>query len=239
MDNEKIVADGRPATISRRQLLLRYGARLFGVSLLLGMALVAARAQGGGAGGAAAPDAVGAEETDTGNLVADALRAAASADAALVPAAAFKRNADVPRPVRAERAAGLVETPDDAIVVLGLRGAQILGALERSVSLAPQRNVRFLQVSGIRFAFNSGKPAGQRVQSVTVGGSPLDPNRTYKVATTRPLAHGQQGYSQIWDRGQITAETGKTLATALADFVRARGGSVSPATDQRIAAAGR
>lgn len=178
-------------------------------------------------------------ETEAGDLVADAVRGAGGADIAFVPAAAFKPGATAPRPANAEQAAGLMEPATDAVVVLSLRGTQVLAALERAVSFAPQSSSGFLQVSGLKFAYDASKPGGKRVVSATVGGSPLDAVKTYKVATTRPLANGQQGYFQIWDKDQITADPGKTLAAALADLARQRGGTLTGSVEGRITEAGR
>ncbi|MBC7805130.1 MAG: 5'-nucleotidase C-terminal domain-containing protein [Akkermansiaceae bacterium] len=157
-------------------------------------------------------------ETEAGNIVADAVREAGGADIALVPAAAFKPGANVPRPATADQAASLLEVAADEVVVLSLRGAQILAALERSVSFAPQPSAGFLQVSGVKFSYNASKAGGQRIGTATlVSGGPLEAAKTYKVATTRPLANGQQGYFQIWERDQITGGTGKSLKDALTE----------------------
>lgn len=173
-------------------------------------------------------------ETESGDIVADAVREAGAADIALVPAAAFKAGAEVPRPASGEQAAGLLEVPGDEVVTLSLRGAQILSALERSVSFAPQPSAGFLQVSGIKFSYNGVKPGGQRITSATLSsGKPLEAAKTYKIATTRPLANGQQGYFQIWERDQITGGTGKTLATALSDRA-AKGKGLSGSVEGRI-----
>lgn len=173
-------------------------------------------------------------ETEAGNLLADAVRAAGSAEIGLVPAAAFKPDASVPRPANAEQAANLVEPASDMIVILSLRGAQVLAALERSVSFAPQASAGFLQVSGLRFTYDTSRPGGKRVVTASLNSAPLDAARVYKIATTKPLANGQQGYFQIWDKDQVTGETGKSLTVALADLGKARGGSLTAALDGRI-----
>lgn len=173
-------------------------------------------------------------ETEAGNIVADAVRAAAGAEIAFVPAAAFRPQVSLTRPVTGESAAGLVEPATDAVVVLSLRGAQVLAALERAVSFAPQPSAGFLQVSGVRFVYDASKPGGKRVTSATVGGAALDAARVYKVATTKPLANGQQGYFQIWDKDQISGDSGKTLASALAEFGKSRGGALTVPVDGRI-----
>jgi hypothetical protein len=58
-----------------------------------------------------------------------------------------------------------------------------------------------LQVSGIRFAFDPSKEPGSRVlhKSVTVGSerAPLDPAKTYTLATKAYLAEGKDGYDVL------------------------------------------
>lgn len=174
-------------------------------------------------------------ETEAGNLIADAVRAATSADIVFLPAAAFKQRATTMRPASPDAIATLLETPADTLVILTLRGTQVLAALERSVSFAPQPSSGFLQVSGLRFTFDGKAAGGRRVQSVSLNGAPLDAARMYKVATTLPLANGQQGYFQIWEKEQIAAKTNRTLADALVEFARTRGGSLSGSVEGRIA----
>ncbi|GEM_PF-698619 len=176
------------------------------------------------------------EESEVGNLVADSIRAAAGADIAFLPAAAFKSGASVPKPATPAQVAAALDPATDTIVVLSLRGEQILDALERSVSFAPQPSSGFLQVSGLTFTYDASKPGGKRVGSVTVGSAKLEAAKTYTVATTRPLANGQQGYFKIWEKEQITSDTGKTLADALEQAASARGGTLSGAVDGRIRA---
>lgn len=173
-------------------------------------------------------------ETEAGNLVADAVRSTAGADIAFVPAAAFKPGASAPRSANPAQVSGLVEPSSDMIVVLNLKGDQVLAALERSVSFAPQPSAAFLQVSGVSFAFDPKKESQNRVSGVTVGGKALDKNATYKVAVTRPLGNGQQGYHQVWSRNSVASDTGKTLAAAISEYAAKQGGSLSGRTDGRI-----
>jgi 2',3'-cyclic-nucleotide 2'-phosphodiesterase (5'-nucleotidase family) len=175
---------------------------------------------------------VRSRETEAGNLFADAIRSVSSADIAIIPAAAFKPGVSISRPATAAQASSLVDPPSDVIVVLNLRGDQVLAALERSVSFAPQPSAGFLQVSGIRFSFDSRKESQKRVSNVTVNGAALAKTQSYKVATTRPLGNGQQGYSRVWDKSSIATDTGKSLEAALTEY--AKGESLSPTLDQRI-----
>lgn len=153
-------------------------------------------------------------ETELGNLVADAVRYSAGVEVAFVPAATFKGS----KASSAEAALPQLDPVTDEIVILSVRGSQLKEALERSVSFAGTPFAGFLQVSGLSFKYDSRKEIGERVDSVLVGGKPLEPQRVYKLATIRPLADGQQGYFQIWKKDQIQAATKKSLAEALEAF---------------------
>lgn len=57
------------------------------------------------------------------------------------------------------------------------------------------------QVSGIRFTFDPSQPPGSRVlkDSVTTGSerAPLDPAKTYSLATKQYMAEGKDGYDVL------------------------------------------
>ena len=71
----------------------------------------------------------------------------------------------------------------DELVLLELSGTDLLTVLETGVGSWPALEGRFLQVSGISFAFDGAAPRGARVLpgSVEVAGEPLEPQRKYKV----------------------------------------------------------
>lgn len=158
-------------------------------------------------------------ETEAGNLVADAVRFSAGVEIAFVPAATFKGS----KAASAEAALALLDPATDEIVVMSVRGSQLKEALERSVSFAGTPFAGFLQVSGLSFKYDSRKEIGERVEGVLIGGKPLELQKVYKLATTRPLADGQQGYFQIWKKDQIQAVTKKTLGDAVTDFGKTGG----------------
>ncbi|GAB4455923.1 MAG: hypothetical protein OHK0029_12910 [Armatimonadaceae bacterium] len=177
---------------------------------------------------------VRSEETEAGNIVADALRQSAGADIAFVPAAVFRAGATAPRPASAEQVASLVDPATDVVVILPVRGDRVLAALERAVSFAPQASAGFLQVSGIKFRFDPRKGSQQRVSEVTVNGQPLVATQVYRIAMPQPLSIGQQGYFQVWDRDAKPNSTGKTIADALSEYARSRGGNLSAGVEGRI-----
>lgn len=131
---------------------------------------------------------------------ADALRAYAGADGAFLVAGIIRPSA------AREDLATLLQYPTDGLVVLGLTGAQIRQAFERSVSLYPLANSSFLQISGFEVTFNPAAAPNRRVTSILAGGSRLDDTRTYNVAMPSTLARGAMGYFKIWEKAKVVRD---------------------------------
>ncbi|MCS6919066.1 MAG: 5'-nucleotidase C-terminal domain-containing protein [Fimbriimonadales bacterium] len=164
---------------------------------------------------------VGERSNPVAQTIVEAMRSATGAELALLGAAFFNESASVPsNGFSADDLLKALAHPDDEIVVLSLRGEQILQALERALELYPQKNNAFLQLSGVEVRFDPKAEPGKRVVSVTIGGAKLDPARTYRVATTAPMARGALGYFRIWSREQIAQNTGRTIADAVRDYAK-------------------
>ena len=162
-----------------------------------------------------------------GDLVADAARAVVNADIAFISASELKeRDAQIPKgKVSTEDVTPYIAYTDDPVVEMVLTGGQIRQALERSVLIYPQKNLGFLQVSGLRFKFDPAKPQESRVTSVLVGDKnvkPLSDSETYAVAMTSSMANGALGYWKIWQKGDIRRVTDITLPQAVDKFFEDR-----------------
>jgi 2',3'-cyclic-nucleotide 2'-phosphodiesterase (5'-nucleotidase family) len=79
---------------------------------------------------------------------------------------------------------------EDPVVVIKLKGQQLLEALQNGVSKYPALDGRFPQVSNISFTFDPSRNAQDRVVGVQIGGLPLDLNREYTLATRDFLVRG-------------------------------------------------
>lgn len=145
-------------------------------------------------GGQEAPDkdAYGPAQT-----AADLVREATGADLAFLPAGIMFRE------FKGDDLSKLVKYPTETLHVSRLTGEQIEAALNRSISLYPSPNSGFLQLSGVEVTFDSDRPAGSRVVSVTIGGRALDPRANYEVAMPISLARGGYGYFNHWDKSAI------------------------------------
>jgi 2',3'-cyclic-nucleotide 2'-phosphodiesterase (5'-nucleotidase family) len=74
------------------------------------------------------------------------------------------------------------------IATFEIEGAELVEALEASLAYLGVNDDFLLQISGMRFDYDSSKPVGQRVVgSVHVGGRPLDPAATYTATANTAL----------------------------------------------------
>ena len=152
-------------------------------------------------------DANQAGESSLGDVLADALLDAA----ARVPDA----RADVaflnPGGIRADLVAssGAKHSPvtyaqlftalpfGNELIVKSLTGSALLDVLEQQFGA---QRVRIMQISrGFTYAYDTSRPPGSRVdrRSVLINGAPLDPARTYRVASTNFLWGGGDGLTAM------------------------------------------
>ncbi len=127
----------------------------------------------------------------------------------------------------------------DVVLKLELRGRDLRAALEHGLSQTDREGGGFLQVSGVRLAWDPRQPVGQRIVSATVGGGPLDEETTYSVAVPSYLVRGGDGYT-AFARGRvvISEASGPQVAQLILDAIIARG-TIAPTTDGRIATSSR
>jgi 5'-nucleotidase len=174
-------------------------------------------------------------ETNLGDLVADAVRAAARSDAALVNGGGV-RGDRVHQPGPLTRRTIIEIHPfGNVVTTLSVPGRVIVAALEHGVSRLPLSAGQFPQVSGLTLRVNPDASPGARVSDVRVQNAPLDPNRFYTVAVPDFLVAGGDGYAMF--KGQkvlVGAEAGPTMAAALERYVADRR-EVAPEVEGRIA----
>lgn len=139
---------------------------------------------------------VRSQETNLGDLCADAYRTLLDADVGFVNGGG----------VRADIEAGDITYANiikvhpfgNAACKIEVTGQQLLDALEMGARELPAENGGFIQVSGMTYEINVGIPSSvevddkgnfvgvngeRRVQNVTVGGEPIDPEKTYTLAS--------------------------------------------------------
>lgn len=170
-------------------------------------------------------------ELGLGNLVADAYRAAARTQAALVGEGS----------IRTGLSAGEVTYQDilnilpyfNNLIVARVKGQTLLDALEFGVSLLPYASGGFPQVSGISFSVNSQIESSvkrndnkqflsvegeRRVSDVKIGGEDLDPEALYTLAMVDYLFTGGDGYTMFEDT-EIILDTMLTDNEAIIKYI--------------------
>ncbi|EKE44784.1 protein 5NUC [Oceaniovalibus guishaninsula JLT2003] len=174
------------------------------------------------------------QECSMGNLVADAMLARV-ADQGIDVAIANSGG------LRASIEAGEV-TMGDVLTVLPFQntlstfqvdGATLKEALENGASQIEEEAGRFAQVAGMTYAVDPSAPVGERVSDVTVGGEPLDMDRTYGVVSNDYVRNGGDGYSMFVDAANAY-DFGPDLADVTAEYMAAQDGAYRPYTDGRI-----
>lgn len=175
------------------------------------------------------------QEAAIGNLVADALRAATQADAAIVNGGGIRGNRQYPAGVQLTRGDIMTELPfGNRTVKLAVTGDMIRAALENGVSDVANAAGRFPQVSGLTFTADLTKPPGQRVDGIMIGDKPLDPAAHYTLATNDYMAGGGDGYVAL-EAGTtlLGARDGKLMANDVMAYIAARK-TVAPKVEGRI-----
>jgi 2',3'-cyclic-nucleotide 2'-phosphodiesterase (5'-nucleotidase family) len=144
---------------------------------------------------------------------ADLIKEFSGADGAFLAAGNLKA-----KNFQKENLASLLQYPTSTIVVLSLSGLQIKQAFERSISLYPQPNEGFLQVSGFDITFKKTGTPNNRIVSINSNGVKLDESKSYNVAMPSTLAHGGLGYFKIWEN----AKTVKKFTTTIEDVLKGK-----------------
>lgn len=141
---------------------------------------------------------VRSREAAVGNLIADAMRARTRADAAIMNGGGIRGGKIFEPGTAITRRDILSELPfGNHLVTVDIKGRALWNDLENGLSRLPAAAGRFPQVSGLRIEFDPQRPPGSRVLSIAVGDKPLDPDRTYRVATNDFMTRGGDDYSGL------------------------------------------
>jgi len=163
-------------------------------------------------------------DSGMGNLIADSYRFKTGSDVALVAAGYVSDRiyagpvvgADLFRTVPY----GLdpVSYKDFPLVVFGLKGSELWKGVEMSLAYLGVTRSFFLEVSGMKYAYNSTNPVGSRLVELTVNGEPIDPDATYTVTANYIVAAIAQQFMKL--QFESFSMAGMTEYDALRDWVK-------------------
>ena len=170
----------------------------------------------------------GGEQHALGNLIADAYRAAARSDVALVNNGGIR--ADLPAGPVSWGDLFQVQPFQNYVTRLTVTGGVLRQAIAHAVAAANAR----AHVSGVRVSVSRGAADSVRIVTVTLAdGAPLREDARYTLAVPDFLASGGSGYSML--RGQPSVNTGIVDIDAFVTFLRRARQPVRVAAESRIA----
>jgi 5'-nucleotidase / UDP-sugar diphosphatase len=173
-------------------------------------------------------------ETNLGDMIADAVRADAATDVAIVNSGSIRGNRIFPAGPLTRRTLIEIYPFDNVITTLAMPGRVVLEALTAGVSRLPAAAGMFPQVSGLTMTVDPSAPAANRVRDVRVNGQPLDPNRTYTVAIPDFILKGGDDYTMFaGQRVLVGPENGNLITGAIEKYVAAKR-EVAPQIEGRI-----
>jgi 5'-nucleotidase len=174
-------------------------------------------------------------ETNVGNFVTDAFRAATSSDVALINGGSIRADTMIdPGPLTRRDLLSILPYANK-IVKLEATGKSLREVIEHGLSRTAEDSEpgRFLQVSGIRFTFDASRPPGSRIVEIKVNGQPLDDAKTYTLATVNFLLSGGDDYSMLKNLKVVLAPEQARLDTDILERIM-RSRPIAPKVDGRI-----
>jgi 2',3'-cyclic-nucleotide 2'-phosphodiesterase (5'-nucleotidase family) len=175
-----------------------------------------------------------AAETNLGDLVADAIRADADTDIAIMNAGRIRADRVYPAGPLSRRTLLAIHPFANVITKTAVPGRVILDAVNSGVSRLPASAGQFPQVSGLTMVIDPNAPAGDRVRDVRIGGQPLQPDKTYTVAIPDLVLKGGDGFTMFAGHPVLVGpEAGNLLVGALEKYVAGKG-EIRPRVDGRI-----
>ena len=96
---------------------------------------------------------------------------------------------------------------NNTVVVVEVTGAELLEAIENGIKDLPNASGAYAQLGGIEAIWNRFNKPGERLFKVKIGGKPLDPEATYRLAINDFIAAGGDQYTMFADK-QLLEEYG-------------------------------
>ena len=180
-------------------------------------------------------------ECGIGDLAADALRERMQADAAMVASGQFHAGLPAGNVTYGDLDQACFSSANPTMSEVS--GARILQALERGLDLELARYehhgfrgtpVGTPQISGMQVIFNPQAAPEQRVKKVTIGKSPLDLQKSYRLAHTDAELSPEAGYLTLGENQHSDYEVPTILPEVLEDYIRKHSPVSKPETQRWI-----
>lgn len=157
-------------------------------------------------------------ETNAGDLVADAMRHELDADIALINGGSMRTNLE-PGDVKLFHVIDMLPY-DDRVWKIEATGAQILQVLQNGISLLPNENGDFVQVSGLKYTatVSNHSLSGVQIQRSDGTYEPIDPERTYLVAVLDYCVVGD-GFQDVFNECNVVLSSSVLYCDLFTNYV--------------------
>jgi len=121
---------------------------------------------------------------------------------------------------------------ENYLFIASMKGSEILN-LFNFIATIPQGNGGFPQISGdVRYTVDKTTGSGV-IRNLTIGGQPVDPERTYRFCTNDYILGGGDGY-EVMRNATDPFNTSLLLSYVVIEYIREHGGVISPVKDGRL-----
>ena len=119
---------------------------------------------------------------------------------------------------------------ENYLYIVSLKGDEIQ-ALFDFIATIPQGNGAFPQFSKeVRYTLDV---PNKKISDLTIGGVPVDPNRTYRFCTNDHILGGGDGYT-VLTRAKDPYNTSLLLSYVVIEYINSQNGIITPSTDGRM-----
>lgn len=177
------------------------------------------------------------QETVMGNILTDAMREVSGADVAMQNGGSIRDQQLTTGDVTTAQILTILPY-GNVLQMAEVKGEVIRECLEQGVSMYPEENGGFLQVSGMRYFFDPSLPKGQRVKEIYIGEEELDPEKYYKLCTNDFIAMGGDEFTMLVEpfssQMQLKMPEYTAIENALIWYIEGHQGALSDQVEGRI-----
>ena len=154
------------------------------------------------------------KESNIGNWEADVMREFGHPDIALVNSGSLRKNMS-PGPIT-KRDMWEMNPFSNTFVKFSITGRSLMQMLEWQAA----KKGELMQISGLRYAYDSDKPAGNKVLEATVGGKPIEPDRSYSIVTNNYVTGHLPELLGLDDPSIVLTDLSVVDRDVMIDFIR-------------------
>ena len=119
---------------------------------------------------------------------------------------------------------------ENYLYIVSLKGSEVQELFDY-IATIPQGNGAFPQFSKeVRYTLDV---PNKKISGLTIGGAPVDPNKTYRFCTNDFLLNGGDGYT-VLTKAQDPYNTSLLLSYVVIEYINSQSGIITPSTDGRI-----